>query len=172
MLTIHQKIEPIYGFIEKQYLYDMNGDINLIKCHIQGLSLYPGCAPSLDIVIDEGDGEGSLFMYMPINAFKTKKTDEIFNLNDLVYYNCPNGTSSKFELFDNIPVIVYLKNKNKWIDGKYLFSIDWYENNISVNFILLDNGYLAVQPNHKIKFSNKAPKKFEEYKKLRHEWVV
>ncbi len=200
-MQIRFPIERIHGYVQESFLFGMNGSRKLVKAYVHSLSLYPGCAPSLDLMINEGDGKGSIFMYLPLHSFVTDKGLEYpfemttknhihtdiqaeqqvyrtlneYNLPMLAYHNCPEGRVSVYDLGVSKAdgnVLCYIKQKDVWIPGKYHVSLDWYDRNASLNLVELADGVLAFLPNHKVKFGHDSPDIFPEYKKLREEWVV
>ena len=162
---IHYEIKSIKAYVKEEFLYD--GDKSKTKkipCDIFCISFYPGEAFTFGIMLEEG----SVFYYIPPHALSRKKFS--FDLRDLVYHNVPNGKFciKKFKYLDK-DLRVYMKFKDKWFKGKYIFTIDWYEGNDLVHFVEV-NGQFAFLPSHKIKFRGK--KDFLPFKKIHSSWSV
>lgn len=166
--------EPISGYINEKYLYNMDEEKNnWLKCNVIGISSYPNNALTFNILLDdEGNSKGSLFCYMPFDSFTTDTNNTLYNYKDLIYHNCPFGklTMTKMNLPSNVNV--YLKTKKCWIPGKYFITLDWYDGNDLLHLIHLSNGQLCAMPNHKIKFGDNTTINFNRYKKLKYEWVI
>lgn len=67
------------------------------------------------------------------------------------------------------PVSCYLKRVERWIEGEYLFTIDWFDDNEQAHVVRLSNGQFAALPNHKIKFRDGA-RSMPDYRKLHATW--
>lgn len=163
--------EPIKGFIAEKYLYDMDETKqNWIPCRVFAVDVYPGEALALTILLNDG----SVFNYLPLDAFSVKKTTDIIPYTDLVYNNCVSGAVAikAHQMLKSQPVCAYLKRSQTWIDATYLCSIDFYESNDLLNLVVLENGQLAALPNHKLKFGKDAPRNFTQYRKLHSTWKV
>lgn len=161
---------PIKGYVREKFLYDMDATkTGYIPAKVIGFSSYPGHALTLTVLLDDG----SLFCYLPFDAFTTKQNATIYFYDVLVYHNCPEGELA-VSVLDTLPedVHVFLKKANAWVSGKYVATIDWYTGNDLLHLVLLSNGQLAAMPNHKVKFGASAPKEFPAYKKIHQEWVI
>lgn len=169
---IHANICLLDVLIKKEYLYDM--DPAFIGSFVHGkafaISSYPQEALTFQILLEDG----CLFSYIPIQALQ--QHDQIIPNpllpNDLIYKNSPGAqivVSSYTHLQGDI--LAYFKNAKKWLKGKYITSVDWYENNEQFHLISLENGQFAFSPNHKIKFRS-SEESFPHYKKLHQIWKV
>ncbi len=167
---VHYDIKPIRAFVHESVLYDEDlTKKEMIPCTIFSLSCYKGEAITFGIVLDEG----SVFFYIPPHKISLKKDTPKYDLKDLVYNNCESEvfTVKKFKRLGVKPVSVYLKNKDKWVKGKYKLTIDWYKGNDLVHMIELETGEFCFLPSHKLKFEG-ARKKFKAFLKMHSTWKV
>lgn len=172
MFFVHTDVEPLKAFVREDVLYDMDLDKanNYIKCMIIGMSSYQGSVPTFQIVV----AGGSIFSYVPPHLLivdKKPEGEELFDLSDLVYHNCPDSEFAlvMLDYLCDKPVMVFLKNRKIWVKSKYLFTVDWYRGNDLLNCVVLENNQIGFFPNHKISLGEcNLPK----YKKLRQEWKV
>ena len=106
-------------------------------------------------------------------GFWKETKEELYGLKELVYNNSISNevTIDIFDYLKDKKAQVYIKQRDQWIEGEYLLSIDWYKDNDLMNFIKLDNGQFAFLPNHKMLFGE-VPNEFKPYKKARWEWVI
>ncbi len=183
---IHENIPAFNAQIEKKYLYDMDETYaNMyIPCTVFSIASYKGDALTFQILLEDG----SVFSYIPLNAILKKqnhlnkdnedkrekdgiKKDRL-ELSDLVYKNCP-GEDITVADFNHLHgrVDAYFKQKNLWLEGEYICTIDWPRENELFHLIGLENNQYAALPNHKIKFKT-GIRSFQDYKKLHQEWRV
>lgn len=142
---------------------------NFLKCDIIGLCVYKD--ECLTFLIKLEDGE--VFSYIPIHSVFWKPIDNSDNridLTNLVYVNCPDY-DIKINYIDylNVELSCYLKNLDKWLSGRYVCTIDFYNDNELLNLLKLDNGNFALLPFHKLKFKSLKDinRCFNNYKKQR-----
>jgi len=165
---VHYEIDPIKAFVHESVLYDEDlSKDNMIPCEIFCISSYINEAITFGIKLFNG----SLFFYIPPHKISLNKNISDLSLLDLVYNNNESDiiTIKKFKNFNT--VFVYFKNKNIWLEGKYFYTLDWYEGNDLRHMILLENGQFCFMPSHKIKF-DKDKLNFENYLKIHSEWKV
>ncbi len=167
---VHAQIPPIVTNVRAEYLYNMDparvGELR--RCTAFSVSSYVGSAPTFQILLPDG----AVFSYLPPNALVETQTDPVLELGDLVYHDCKSVDIS-VHVFDVLrgPVLAYFKNRDLWLAGTYLFTIDWYTGNEMLHCVSLVNGQYALLPSHKLKFGDHPPG-FEPYKKIRREWVT
>jgi hypothetical protein len=170
---VHQELpRPIKLHVRREFLHDMDprrvGEV--VPCTAFAFSSYEGSAPTVKILL----GDGAVFSYVPPHALidpARRKAPEL-ELADLAYHNCPAAEISvhAFAALEG-KVLAYLKRKDLWLAGEYLFTVDWYTGNDLLHFVALENGQFAFLPHHKLKFGRDTPG-FEPYKKLRRAWAV
>lgn len=168
-MFVHANLSPIKALIREDVLYNMDASKagNYVPCSIIGVSSYPGSTPTFQIVVE---GE-SLFSYIPPHLLLMNKTDLVpsWTLKDLVYHNCPSAefALSVSEFLLGKKLSIYLRGVKGWVDGKYLFTLDWYEGNDLLHCVVLSNGQFGFFPQHKISLGKQE---FKPYQKLRQEW--
>lgn len=170
---IHADVPPFPCHVRQEILY--GGDPSragaLVPCTVFSLSSYPGQSPTFQIRLDDG----AVFSYVPPSALldpRIRREPELV-LHDLVYHNCPDGdivVSAHQGLVG--PVSCFFKHHDLWMSGTYRFTVDWYRGNDLLHCIALDNGQIAMLPNHKLKFGPDHAPGFAPYKKMRNNWQV
>lgn len=167
---VHAPIPPIDTHVRAEYLYNMDptriGELRC--CRAFTVSSYVGAAPTFQILLDDG----AVFSYVPPNALVGVQREPVLALDDLVYHDC-KSVDIAVQAFDALrgTVLAYFKKRDLWLEGTYLFTIDWYTGNEMLHCISLVNGQYALLPSHKLKFGDHSPG-FEPYKKIRREWVT
>lgn len=169
---VHHEVPPLKTFLRGEYLYDMDlrhvGET--VPCTVFAVSSYPGSAPTFQVLL----ADGSVFSYVPPTALiDPSAAGPAYGLDDLVYHNCPDGDVCVhvFAELSAEPVQAFLRKRNEWVEGRYLFTMDWYEGNDLLHGVALTNGQCAFLPNHKLKFRGGA-REFAPYRKLHAEWKV
>ncbi|TSC82432.1 MAG: hypothetical protein G01um101419_588 [Parcubacteria group bacterium Gr01-1014_19] len=169
---VHAEIPPIKCLVKREFFYNMAEEKKgaLIPCSIFAISSYPGHAVTFKILT----ADGHLFSYIPIDALVIKPNDNLPQLPmaDLAYHNCPSKEIcvNRFEAL-NRELRVFFKNRNLWMKGKYLLTVDWYMENELFHLIELENGQLSLSPSHKVRFAdNDDP--LPDYRALHPEWKV
>ena len=169
---LHEDIAPFSVDIEEMYLYDMDKKFKgkYTPGRVFGISSYPEEALTFQVLLNNG----SLFSYLPLNSVRKPgiRSKTIFELSDLVYKNCPGSeVVVKSYIYLEGMVNCYFKNKDIWMSGKYMTTVDWFKDNEQFHLISLENGQYAALPNHKVKFKNEE-RVFKSYKKLHKTWEV
>jgi len=169
MSSVHVSINPIKAYVREDVLYNMDTSkiTKVIPCTIVGFSSYPGHVPTFQIIVDNS----SIFYYIPPHLIFSKKDFScIYDLNQLVYHNCPDHKFSLNKLnYLMKDIYVFMKHNSLWHEAKYLFTIDWYRGNDVLHCLILDIGQFVFMPNHKISlYSKELPK----YLKLKKEFKV
>lgn len=164
-------IPPIKAFVETTYLYDMEPKKGLTACHIVGISAYKGQSLTFTILVEKA------YIFSDIPPFALHQTDSEFDVElskqSISFYNCPSGTFNIFCLDELKSKLAkaFFRKEEKWIDvTEYLYTIDFYEDNLLYHFVKLQTGHFCLVPSHKINFGNKEF--LPDYKKLRHNWTV
>jgi hypothetical protein len=158
--------------VRAEYLYNMDparvGELR--PCTAFTLSSYVGNAPTFQVLL----GDGAVFSYVPPHALvdPERRAKPELPLADLVYHDC-KSVDIAVQALDALrgPVLAFFKNRDLWLAGSYLFTIDWYTGNEMLHCVSLVNGQYALLPSHKLKFGDHPPG-FEPYKKIRREWSV
>jgi hypothetical protein len=170
---IHADIPPLKTHLRGEYLYDMDlshaGEF--VPCTAFAVSSYRGSTPTFKVLLTDG----AVFSYVPPSALidpEKAQGKETLQLTDLVYHNCPSGDIC-IHSFEQLrgPVHAYLKSRDAWMDGEYLWTLDWYTGNDLLHLVALENGQYAFLPHHKLKFKD-GPRELPGYRKLHAEWKV
>ena len=179
----HHEIPSFSAYLYKSFLQegDNSENNNFIKCEVYAVSSYSGHAITFKVLLDDG----SMFDYIPIHAIRENNpaaNESLVDLDmsDLVFQkNCPDNTMTihkfKFltEKLNHTNMWCWFKHKNLWLlVTRYVCSIDWPEDNHSGHLVFLENGQMALVPNHKALFSLTKPKQFPNYKKIRSSWII
>lgn len=165
-------LPPIHGYIRKEFLYDFEKGYNeFVPCIWVSLKTIRGQAFRIEAYLPE---YGALYDKLPLHAFvsRTKELGEMLPLDYLQIWDCfsYNATIVKKAFLGNLSAKFYAKNK-QWYGGNYMFTVDnaapdtnlidttyseWPEDHKSFNFIELDNGQYAAQPNNRTIFLDAA----------------
>ncbi len=173
-MYVHANLAPIKAMVREDVLYnmDVSHKNNFINCEIIGVSSYKGSVPTFQIVVDKE----SIFSYVPPHLLLQRRVGEQetqfnhFDLNDLVYHNCPSPEFALIEIdYLKKPMSAYLRSQKSWSPCVYLFTMDWHEGNDLLHCIAIDNGQFAFLPSHKLSLGKKE---FQPYLKLKQEWRV
>jgi hypothetical protein len=174
---VHAEIPPLRIAVREEYLHGMDPARvgGLVPCTAFVVSSYPGEAPTFQLRL----ADGAVFSYVPPNALvdparRAARPDAPeLGLDDLVYFDFPDEQICvhRFEALAG-GVLAYLKRRDLWIAGDYLFTIDWWTGNQLAHAVLLEHGQVAVLPHHKLKFGDRHLPGFAPYRKLRKVWRV
>lgn len=162
---VHYNIDPIKCFVREKYLYDLDLSKNdFLPCEIFSISSYIGHVLTCQILIDKK----YIFSYIPLMALTTIKYAPELNINNCYYNNCPDNkiTITKYNSINEL----FIYQKYKIIKGHYLFSIDWYNDNLNSHLINIDDGNFILWPSHKI--SLQPVFNLPKYKKLHKEFIL
>jgi hypothetical protein len=194
MAHLVANLPPIHCFIRKEFLYDFT----------QGHSEYEPCIwVSVKSIRSQAfrieaylPNYGALYDKLPLNAFVSRDTDldkdSFLSLDTLQIWDCFSYDFTVIQkvFLRNLSCRFYAKDK-KFHQGNYLFTIDncapdtniidtsyaeYPEDHKSFNFIELENGQYAAQPNNRCIFLDAAsnPKviKFPDFKVCTKKYVV
>ena len=181
MTFLHEQIKPIKAFVNSSLIYG-NFDTNhqeYTPCEIFTVTCVKDEVLTFNILIH------GKFIYsdVPLHALKThtpifyEPEHPILELKDLLYHKCPsfNFSLHEFTFLKEKPLVAYFKDKKLYLTGKYLLSLDFFQDNSWLHMIELYNGQLAFLPNHKIIFQHEIPTmdwSFPDFKKLREKFEV
>jgi hypothetical protein len=173
---IHSSLPgPFRCLLRKEYLYNrQSGHGDFVSVLVIGVSSYKGEVLSFDVLVDHN---GGLFHYIPPTALVFDEAAEELPLSDLAYENCPGSDISVFELEalrdQKITLHPSKAEQLKKIQGEYLFTVDWPDDNILHHVLKLDNHCLAIYPSHKILFGQAGlNSELPDWKKLRYDWII
>lgn len=185
-------LPPVHCYVRKEFLYDFEkGHGEFVSCIWVSLKSIRGQAFRIEAYLPE---YGALYDKLPLNAFVSRDTDlnNLLPLDYLQIWDCfsYNMTIVKKSFLGNLSAKFYAKDK-QWYGGNYMFTVDnaspdpniidttyseWPEDHKSFNFIELDNGQYAAQPNNRTLFLDAAsnPKEllFPDFKVCTKKYVV
>lgn len=152
-------IPPQKVLVKQKALYNNNPDK---EGYLQGWWHSVKCIGSKPFVCEVYfPTTGASYDKLTLEDFIFKKTDLLqYELDVLQIWDVFSDNAYIFqkEFFNEATVQVFLKTKEV-IYGTYLFTIDWtgyladvFEEHKSANFLVLENGQIAAQPNNRIKF--------------------
>ncbi len=177
-------LPPIHCFIRAEFLYDFQkAEREFIPCIWVSLKSIRGQAFRVEAYLPE---YGALYDKLPLHAFVSRTNDlgELLPLDYLQIWDCfsYDMTIIRKSFLGNLSAKFLAKDK-KWYEGKYLFTVDnsfpdpniidttyseVAEDHKSFNFLELDNGQFAAQPNNRTIFldpaSNPSQLKFPDFK--------
>lgn len=165
-------LPPVHCYVRKEFLYDFqSGHGEFVPCIWVTAKSIRGQAFRIESYLPE---YGALYDKLPLHAFvsRTENLDELLPLDYLQIWDCfsHNATIIRKSFVSNLSAKFFAKNK-KWYSGNYLFTIDnaspdpniidttyaeWPEDHKSFNFLELDNGQYAAQPNNRTLFLDPA----------------
>lgn len=179
-------LPPINSYIRKEFLYDgEKGCGEYVPCIWISLKSLRGQAFRIEAYLPE---YGALYDKLPLHAFVSRTTDldtaSFLPLDHLQLWNCFSHNIALIKKSFCIGLTAKMLGKNKnWYTGKYMFTADnacpdpnifdttyseWPEDHKSFNFIQLDNGQYAAQPNNRMLIldpsSNPENLKFPDFK--------
>lgn len=185
---------PIHSYIRKEFLYDFEkGHGEYEPCIWITLKSIRGQAFRIEAYLPN---YGALYDKLPLSAF-VSRTDNLdaenfLSLDTLQIWDCFDYDIAIIQkaFLKNLTCKFYAKDK-KMYSGNYLFTVDnahpdhniidtgyseWPEDHKSFNFIELDNGQYAAQPNNRCLFfdaaSNPSDMKFPDFKVCTKKYVV
>lgn len=164
---VHANLAPFHALVETQVLYNNDGREGSTPCTIFGVSSYAGHAPTFNVLL----ANGSVFSYVPVHRLRTGDVTDAMDLTDLVYHDCPSEriVVTAYDALQR-PLRAYFAKLDRWVDAKYVATVDWYTGNNLLHLLTLANGQFAMLPSHKVLFSDGG--ELPDYKKLRAEWKV
>jgi hypothetical protein len=165
-------LPPIHCYIRKEFLYDFQkGHGEFVPCIWVSLKTIRGQAFRIESYLPE---YGALYDKLPLHAY-VSRTDDLGDFLPLDYLQIwdsfsHHATIIKKSFMGNLSAKFFAKDK-KWYSGNYLFTVDnaspdpniidttyseVAEDHKSFNFIELDNGQYAAQPNNRTLFLDPA----------------
>lgn len=162
-------IPPIKANIEKKYLYDMEKKDGSESCKIIGITAYKGLPLTFHVLINEA----YIFSNMPIFSLSTGSVNPTISNESLCHVNCPDKDIEIFTLEylkSKKPSAFFPKEKARIGISEYYFTIDFYNDNQLMHFVLLKNGQFAFVPNHKMIWNGNG--ELPDYKKNHQNWAL
>ena len=194
MAHLVANLPPINGWIRKEFLYDFEkGHGEYEPCIWISLKSIRGQAFRIEAYLPN---YGALYDKLPLHAFvsRTKNLGEskFLEVDVLQIWDCfsYDFTIIQKSFLRNLSGKFYAKDKT-FYSGDYLFTVDhsapdlnifdtsyaeWPEDHKSFNFLQLDNGQYAAQPNNRCIFldaaSNPKELKFPDFRVCTKKYVV
>lgn len=196
MPTLNADIPQFYAWVRAEYLYDLQSHFGeLVKCVVFAVTAIEGRALGFHVLLENG----ACIWRLPIQALRSDKdpiTDhpiarkgESALCRFLQLWDCFSYRLSvtRFDQLAGLRCRLAMRDRLS-VGGEYLFTVDWYGNNISESagdgghkchhVIKLDDGFFAAQPNNRICFHEPAVLKAfpadtpPDYKTNTHTWKV
>lgn len=166
-------IPPVHCYIRKEFLYDFErGHGEFESCIWISLKSIRGQAFRIEAYLPR---YGALYDKLPLHAFvsRTDNLPESFlPLDTLQIWDCFSYDITVIQkaFLRNLSCQFYAKDKQMY-NGEYMFTVDhaapdlniidtsyaeWPEDHKSFNFIQLENGQYAAQPNNRCLFFDAA----------------
>ena len=187
-------IPPVHCYIRREFLYDFKqGHGEYEPCIWVSIKSIRGQAFRIEAYLPN---YGALYDKFPLHAFVSRTDNlnptEFLSLDTLQIWDCFDYNIAVIQksFLKNLSCKFYAKDKNMY-PGNYMFTVDnahpdhnlidtgyseWPEDHKSFNFIELDNGQYAAQPNNRCLFfdaaSNPREMKFPDFKVCTRKYVV
>lgn len=185
-------LPPIHCYVRREFLYDFqSGWDEFEPCIWVSLKSIRGQAFRIEAYLPN---YGAMYDKLPLHAFvsKTENLGPYLPLDVLQIWDCfsHDFTILQKSFLRNLTAKFYAKDK-QFYSGAYLFTVDhsapdpnvldttyaeWPEDHKSFNFIELDSGQYAAQPNNRCLFldaaSNPKEMKFPDFNVCTQKYVV
>jgi len=191
MAHIVANLPPVRCFVRKEFLYDFQkGHGELESCWWVSIKSLRGQAFRIEAYLNN---YGALYDKLPLHAFCWKPiVGEPLPLDYLQLWDCLSYdiTVIKKAQLQSMKCKVKLKSDG-WVYGEYMFTVDSahpdfnildtgfsedIEDHKSYNFVKLDNGQFATQPNNRILIlepsSNPKELKISDFRVATKRWSV
>lgn len=154
------EIPPIEVWVRAEFLHDGDPEYKGLtdRGMIIGIESYVGCYPTFTFL----SRCGGLFCDLPPDAFVTCPTLQESPLarRSLAVFACPcrDVDVVRYERLASMPSRVWIDVISAFIPARYHATVYWRDGNRSANIMLLDDGQVAILPNHEMLFGGDAPK--------------
>lgn len=172
MAHLVANLPPIHCYVKPEFLYDFDGaPRELVPCIWVSLKSVRGQAFRIEAYLPE---YGALYDKLPLHAFVSRESNLVdqLPLDQLQIWDCFSHDVAivRKSFLSNLSAKFLAKDK-RWYSGKYLFTVDncspdpnlldttyseVAEDHKSFNFLELDNGQFAAQPNNRTIFLDPA----------------
>ena len=189
MSYIIGNLPPIKCFVRREYLYNFDkGHGELEPCIWVSIKAIRGQVFRIESLLPR---YGALYDKLPIQAYVWNHHHGDLDYDILQLWDC---MSYRFTVHEKIGLrnlgVKFLGKDKVWHFGKYLFTVDFCadgqdldtgfteqaEEHKSFNFIRLDNGQFAAQPNNRCLWYDQslipAKTEFPDFQASRHIWTV
>jgi hypothetical protein len=174
MAHLIANLPPVHCFVRKEFLYDFESGVDEYEpCIWVSIKSLRSQAFRIEAYLPR---YGALYDKLPLHAFVSRNNNldssSFLELDTLQIWDCfsYDFTIIQKAFLRNLSCKFYAKDKN-FYQGNYLFTVDhsspdlniidtsyseWPEDHKSFNFIELDNGQYAAQPNNRCIFLDAA----------------
>ena len=191
MAHIVANLPPVNCYIRKEFLYDFEkGHGELVPCWWISIKSLRGQAFRIEAYLNE---YGALYDKLPLHAFCWKPIEgEPYLLDSLQLWDCLSYdiTVIKKAQLQSMKCKIKMKDGH-WAFGEYMFTVDSAHPDFNIidtgfsedvtdhksyNFVKLDNGQFAAQPNNRMLVlepsSNPKQLKMPDFKVATKRWSV
>ena len=191
MAHIVANLPPVNCYIRKEFLYDFEkGHGELVPCWWISIKSLRGQAFRIEAYLNE---YGALYDKLPLHAFCWKPIEgEPYSLDSLQLWDCLSYdiTVIKKAQLQSMKCKIKMKDGG-WALGEYMFTVDSAHPDFNIidtgfsedvtdhksyNFVKLDNGQFAAQPNNRMLVlepsSNPKELKVPDFKVATKRWSV
>jgi hypothetical protein len=194
MAHLIANLPPVHCFVRREFLYNFESGVDEYEpCIWVSIKSLRSQAFRIEAYLPR---YGALYDKLPLHAFVSRNNNldssSFLELDTLQIWDCfsYDFTIIQKAFLRNLSCKFYAKDKN-FYQGNYLFTVDhsspdlniidtsyseWPEDHKSFNFIELDNGQYAAQPNNRCIFLDAAsnPKEmlFPDFKVCTRKYVV
>ena len=194
MAHLIANLPPVHCFVRKEFLYNFESGVDEYEpCIWVSIKSLRSQAFRIEAYLPR---YGALYDKLPLHAFVSRNNNldssSFLELDTLQIWDCfsYDFTIIQKAFLRNLSCKFYAKDKN-FYQGNYLFTVDhsspdlniidtsyseWPEDHKSFNFIELDNGQYAAQPNNRCIFldavSNPKEMLFPDFKVCTRKYVV
>ena len=126
MPHLNSNIPTFFAYLKSDFLYNnTNKNTEYIPCEVFGITSLTRRCLMFQIMTEFGSRHDRV----PIHYLVKDPEHSKFDLDWLQLWDCYSNSLSvtRYEYHKNASVEVQLKNR-EWIEGKYLFTIDWHDN--------------------------------------------
>jgi hypothetical protein len=167
-------LPPIHCYVRREFLYDFTeGQGQYEPCIWVSIKSLRSQAFRIEAYLPR---YGALYDKLPLSAYVSRNTDldpsQFLSLDTLQIWDCFSYDLAVLQkaFLRNLTARFYAKDRTQY-QGSYLFTVDnaspdlniidtsyseWPEDHKSFNFIQLDNGQYAAQPNNRCIFLDAA----------------
>lgn len=167
MAYLNANIPPIECYVRSNFLQNRPNKFDstdkYLPCVIIGVASVAHRAPLFHFIMEDG----GVWFRMPIHAFCSRPDTPQEDIHQLVLWDCfsPYISVTKFDFMVEKKMVYYDRSRNER-PGKYLFTLDWSQEDANVvdigfsqvpgqhkcgHVIQLDSGNYAIQPNNRVR---------------------
>lgn len=191
MAHIVANLPPVNCYIRKEFLYDFErGHGELVPCWWVSVKSLRGQAFRIEAYLNE---YGALYDKLPLHAFCWKPIEgKPYSLDELQLWDCLSYdiTVIKKAQLQSMKCKIKMKG-GEWAYGEYMFTVDSAHPDFNIidtgfsedvtdhksyNFVKMDNGQFAAQPNNRMLVlepsSNPKELKVPDFKVATKRWSV